>query len=61
MWEVIRGIDVWTENGLVLRAMVDGKSASIYKPCKGGGYTCALPCKESTARNGLSRGKYIVR
>lgn len=61
MWKKINGYDVFVENGLVIRAMVDGKAASIYKPDRLGGYTNALPCKETTVKSGLYRGKYIVR
>ena len=60
--EVAEGSQVYAENGMVLRAIVDGRPGSVYRwDSKNHCYTNACPVKYETFRKGFREDRYIVK
>lgn len=60
-WHVAGNSEVYVENGMVLRAVKDGRSASVYKSSPTGGWNNACPLKYSTFVSGFSAGRYEIK
>lgn len=53
---------VYTENDMILRAIKDNRSASVYRWDKNYGHlTNAVPVRYNTFRKGWNEGRYEVR
>ena len=59
--DVTDGVKVYTENGMILRAITDNRSASVYKHSRGEGWDNACPMRYDTFRRGWLIGRYIIR
>lgn len=55
------GIKVYTEDGMILRAIKDSRSASVYKHSRSDGWDNACPMRYDTFRKGWTAGRYIIR